>query len=234
MALFPLAQEQKYDSIPQDTESIVAPRKRALFQRQSIQAVLVTLVTAWATLTIYLATQAFDIPLHSPKYTSCGNSSSTALERGCSFDIISFSWQTPECYIPSLVSEFSNWHNWTFWTEQHGNASTITSMEEAFRGERDLWVTWAFHMLHCTFVWREAQFGYERGWIDAHVRSYPHTLHCQTMLMQRGIADDDNMILANVQYPECQKVGRRSGKMPPEFDRVGRIPPPPPVRQSSE
>lgn len=205
--------------ITQDTQYISSQRYRRI--------TVIGLLLAWAVLTIYLAAAAFNIPYHQAKFSSCGNSTASARERGCFFDMISFSWQTPECFVATLVSEFSAWNNWTFYTEIHGNDTVST--EIALMGERDLWVTWEYHMVHCTFVWRQAQYGYERGWIDAHVRSYPHTLHCQEMLLLKGIESDDNMILANVQYPVCEKVGagKDHGMMAPEFSRIGRHPPPP-------
>lgn len=61
------------------------------------------------------------------------------------------------------------------------------------------------------------------------MRSYPHTLHCQEMLLLKGIESDDNMILANVQYPVSEKVGTVGGykMMAPEFGLTGQHPPPP-------
>jgi hypothetical protein len=118
------------------------------YKRITVTGLLLT----WALLTLYLAAAAFDIPYHRAKFSSCGNSTASARERGCFFDMISFSWQTPECFVGNLVSEFSAWNNWTFYTEMHGNVTVPT--EIALLGERDLWVTWEYHMVHCTFVWR--------------------------------------------------------------------------------
>ena len=222
------AHSQRYDALPQETELHVEPKRcRTLLQTYQRVGTICTLL-AWALLTLYLATAAFYTPLPpQPKFSSCGNSTASARARGCLFDSISWSWQTPECFIEPLVSEFSAWKNWTYWTEHRGNVTVPT--EVALLGERDLWVTWEYHMVHCTFVWRQAQYGYERGWIDAHVRSYPHTLHCQTMLLLEGIASEDNMILVNLQYPVCEKVGtgKKDGEMAPELNRAGKHPPPP-------
>lgn len=222
------ADEQRYKVVSQGTELDVNQEARSTLLQNYKRIGTVGLLLAWVSLTLYLATAAFDIPLNrQPRFSSCGNSTASARERGCFFDTISFSWQTPECFTEPLVSEFSAWKNWTYYTEKRGNVTVPT--EVALLGKSDLWVTWEYHMVHCTFVWRQAQYGYERGWIDAHVRSYPHTLHCQTMLLLEGIANDDNMILVNLQYPVCEKVGtgKNRGKMAPEFSHVGHHPPPP-------
>ena len=42
-----------------------------------------------------------------PKWKDCGNDAETARLRGCSFDLISFAWQTPECYDGELVADFA-------------------------------------------------------------------------------------------------------------------------------
>jgi hypothetical protein len=49
------------------------------------------------------------------------------------------------------------------------------------------------------------------------------------MLLLEGIESDDNMILANVQYPVCEKVGTAKGHemMAAEFGLTGHHPPPP-------
>jgi hypothetical protein len=147
---------------------------------------------------------------HPPPWESCGSSPESARHRDCSFDLISFAWQTPECFDSTLVSEFAAWEEWSFYTEEHGNA-TIPS-QIALQGERNLWVSWHFHMVHCTFMWRQMHRAFERGWIDAHLRAYNHTLHCQKMLLKEGIEDDDFNTNATVIYPVCERISRTSGR----------------------
>lgn len=144
-----------------------------------------------------------------PFWTSCGNTSKSARARGCSFDLISFAWQTPECYDSSLVSEFITWDNWTFSTELHGN-QTIP-LETALQGEQSLFVTWHYHMVHCTFMWRQMHRAFENGWIDIHLRAYNHTLHCQKMLLETRFTDDIVNTNATVIYPACERVRKPSG-----------------------
>ena len=216
------AKDQQYEPLSEGGRHDVNQKHRfTLFQRYKT-FFIVGVMLAWAFLTLYLATLAFDIHKHhQPRFSSCGNTSTSARERGCSFDVISFSWQTPECYIEPLSSEFASWKNWTYWTEYRGNVTVPT--EIAVKGDRDYYVTWEYHMVHCTFVWRQMLLGYERGWIDSHVRSYPHTLHCQHMLFVEDFLPDDNNVLVNVQYPVCERVGTPKSweQMDPVFSSVG-------------
>ena len=138
--------------------------------------------------------------------SSCGSTPIESRSRGCSFDLISFAWQMPLCYDEPLVSEFSTWDSWNFYT---GNV-TVTQ-DVAMQGEQSLWVSWHYHMVHCTFMWRQMHRAYERGWIDAHLRAYNHTLHCQKRLLMKGINDEQVFTKATVIYPVCEKVRGRDG-----------------------
>jgi hypothetical protein len=142
-----------------------------------------------------------------PAWESCGSDPATARARGCSFDLISFAWQTPECYDASLVRDFAEWDTWTFYTAERGNV-TVTQ-EVVLQGEQSLWVTWHYHLVHCTFMWRQMHRAYERGWIDGHLHAYNHTLHCQKVLLRTDVRHDEVFTMGNVIYPVCEKVGKR-------------------------
>lgn len=86
----------------------------------------------------------------------------------------------------------------------HGNISV--SQAVAIEGEQSLWVTWHYHMVHCTFMWRLMQRSYERGWIDANLRSYNHTMHCQKMMLKQGVEDSDVGTRAKIIYPTCVQI----------------------------
>lgn len=144
-----------------------------------------------------------------PRWTSCGKSPSTARERGCSFDLISFAWQTKECYDSSLVSDFANWDSWVYYLDAQSNVTI--SQDVAFEGETDVLTTWKFHQVHCTFMWRQMHRAFEAGWIDSHLRSYNHTLHCQKMLLMRPEKDDVIAANATIIYPTCESVRKASG-----------------------
>lgn len=78
--------------------------------------------------------------IHQPdtQSRSCGDNSTTARERECSFDLITFAWQMPECYDAPLVHEFADWEPWKFWTDEHSNETL--SLAEARREDRELWL----------------------------------------------------------------------------------------------
>lgn len=155
---------------------------------------------------VFLTTTAPRTPI--PQWTSCGSSPLEARSRGCSFDIISFSWQTPECHDASLISDFLDWGDWDFYTDFKGNMTV--PLEEAWKGDRALWVSWDYHVVHCTFMWRLMHRSYERGWISETLHSYDHTLHCQDVLLDKEVEAGAVVTKGELVFPDCLQVGSRN------------------------
>ncbi|KXX82727.1 hypothetical protein MMYC01_200858 [Madurella mycetomatis] len=117
------------------------------------------------------------------RLTACGSTPADAEARGCRFDILSFAWQTPECYDDELMEEFIRYDKWQFYA-QPNRTDVVVDLATALRGKRTLYVDWKYHVTHCTFMWRQMHRAYAlRGYIDSHLDSYEHTLHCQRVLM---------------------------------------------------
>lgn len=144
-----------------------------------------------------------------PEFTQCGTSPAEARSRGCFFDVISFAWQTPLCYDPSLMEEFLAVHNWTFYTDF--TTAVAVPLETVLLGEANLMVTWQYHITHCGFLYLQMHRAFENGYIDSHLHSYKHSEHCRNMIMRIGIPntvkDEDVFTRANLLYPTCDKVG---------------------------
>ncbi|KAK5652846.1 hypothetical protein OQA88_9512 [Cercophora sp. LCS_1] len=144
----------------------------------------------------------------SPRHTSCGNTPTETRARNCRFDILSFAWQTPECYDAELMSDFIAYPDsaWLFYRDDN-STSDVVSLEQALQGDESLWVDWYYHIVHCTFIWRQMHRAYEvRGWIDSHLDSYRHTLHCQKTLLDRDTDMGRVNVAAVVKYPTCRRV----------------------------
>ncbi|MCJ1305602.1 hypothetical protein MMC08_008417 [Hypocenomyce scalaris] len=158
-----------------------------------------------------------------PVFTDCGDNPSTARSRGCSFDVLSFSWQTPECYDEPLISSFLAYppEPWRWYTNVSGTEEV--SLAVAAQGERDLFVSWEYHIVHCTFMWMQMHRAYTvRRYIDSHLDSWKHTLHCQLVMLERGIGMDVVSVAGKVMYPECRAVGGETfGDGPKE--EIGRL-----------
>ncbi|KAI1170410.1 hypothetical protein F4777DRAFT_569361 [Nemania sp. FL0916] len=141
-----------------------------------------------------------------PKWSSCGDSVATARARGCSFDLISFAWQTPECYDAELVNDFATWEgNWTFYADD--KFTVPVGQDLAIQGDlTPLFVKWDYHMVHCTFMWRQMHRAYEKGYLDSHLRNYNHTMHCQMMMLMDPETAAKKVTVAQIIYPECMRA----------------------------
>lgn len=142
------------------------------------------------------------------RWQSCGSTPSQAVARGCSFDTLSFTWQTPECYDAELMAEWESTvreNGWKYYADKTGKRPV--PYETAFTGTYELWVEWDLHVVHCTFMWRQMHRAFTlTGFIDSHLNSYNHTLHCQSVLVE----DHDSWLAdtaARVRYPTCERIG---------------------------
>lgn len=135
--------------------------------------------------------------------SSCGGSREEALAAGCKFDVMSFSWLPPRCYDGELVAEFEALGPWEWFIGQDGR---VAADEEAVReGRLDrLYVTWEFHLLHCTFQWKKMHRALLAGWpIDSYIGNFSHTQHCEHMIMNRRTPLNSTGTDIFIKYPSC-------------------------------
>jgi hypothetical protein len=141
------------------------------------------------------------------RWTTCGTTPAIARARNCRFDILSFAWQTPECYDDELMTAFLQHHPWQFYAHPN-RTDEVVSLDVALQGEQTLYVDWEYHVAHCTFMWRQMHRAYAlRGFVDSHLDAYKHTLHCQGVLLKKGVPGGTVNVVAAVKYPDCREVG---------------------------
>lgn len=166
----------------------------------------------WFIATIAICASIYTILIYRPDQTSsewidCGGSPEEARNRGCKFDLLSFAWQTPDCYDHDLLEEFLAYDEWEFFTDKLGNATTTVPLEVARRGERTLYATETYHFVHCTFMWLQMHRAYTvLGYIDSHLDAYNHTLHCQGVLFRRGNPPSRVTTVGVLKYPSCRRI----------------------------
>ena len=137
-------------------------------------------------------------------WTDCGSSPNEARGRGCKFDILSFAWQTPDCYDEELLEEFvrNEGQLLRFFRDEEGTDEV--PYETARLGNETLLVTQQYHTVHCTYLWRQLHRAYAvRKHIDSHLSDYNHTLHCQDVLRERDGPFDAVTTIAFLLYPTC-------------------------------
>jgi hypothetical protein len=145
--------------------------------------------------------------VHEPHqvWRDCGGSPDEARSRGCKFDLLSFAWQTSECYDHDLHEQFLAYEEWQFFTAKLGNETV--PLEVARMGDRTLYATETYHFVHCTFMWMQMHRAYTiLGYIDSHLDAYNHTLHCQGVLFKRGSPPSQVTTVGVLKYPSCRRI----------------------------
>lgn len=135
----------------------------------------------------------------------CGESPAEAITRGCNFDIMSFAWLPTPCFDRELMEEFLGLRQWTWYTDKDGQ--TVASELNIREGKyNEIFVSWEYHLVHCTYMWRKMHRALLQGGLDAvdgYIGSLHHTEHCSNMLL--GYRDAVNVLntFIYVKYPAC-------------------------------
>ncbi|KAK5994537.1 hypothetical protein PT974_05015 [Cladobotryum mycophilum] len=133
----------------------------------------------------------------------CGNSPTEAMEAGCRFDLMSFTWSRPQCFDGELVDEFLALQNWTWWLDAYGNQE-VPLETVALGVYSPLFVTWEYHLFHCTYMWRKMHRAVLNGApLDSYVLNLDHTLHCGHMLLNRTAQLQERNTAIITKYPSC-------------------------------
>jgi hypothetical protein len=185
-------------------ENAIGRKRTAQHLDFAVKYVVIATVTMSALIAVGQLFSA--LPGEQMAAASCGISVSTALARNCSFDLISFAWQLPQCYDSELAGEFSR-YDWTFYNDHSGKFPIPQSI--AIRGEYSFFVPWSYHVVQCAYMWRQMHRAYERGWIDDELRAHNHTLHCQNVVLDRTIPLRSTFTEVSVSFPACRKVNAR-------------------------
>ncbi|KAH6653031.1 hypothetical protein BKA67DRAFT_659678 [Truncatella angustata] len=148
-------------------------------------------------------------PWHSsdpaPSSAHCGNSSAEAAAMGCSFDIMSFTWSRKACFDEELMHEFLAARNWTWWLASDGNQEV--AMETVALGIHPrLFVSWEYHLFHCTYMWKKMHRALLRGTpLDSYLLDQNHTAHCSHMLLDRNPLLEQRNTIIVTKYPSCSE-----------------------------
>lgn len=147
----------------------------------------------------------------------CGRSVAEARSLGCLFDPTSFSWLKSECFDEALTMEFldaEDWH-WYFDMEKQHEANRASVLA----GDHELlFVDPIYHLQHCTYMWRKLHRAVLNGSVvDGYIGSYKHTVHCGSLLVNKGGLKGSSSgratVLITAKYPACSrdKDGMRAG-----------------------
>lgn len=124
---------------------------------------------------------------------SCGSSVKEAMARGCTFDVLSYSWTPAACHDNRTAAEFSQWlqdHSriggpFSFFRDSDGQSRIMNEEELSALAGSQVFATQEVHLGHCVFSVRRM----ERillGVAAASTRGsgLDHTIHCTNHLLE--------------------------------------------------
>ena len=136
-------------------------------------------------------------------WDQCGNSPADAIERGCRFDVMSFSWLPLPCYDSRLSAEFLALRDWHWYLDStDGQEVPVNEVELGIHDQ--LFVTWEYHLNHCTYMWKKLHRAIlQDGPIDGYIGNYNHTLHCAEVLVGHSVPLTEKNTFIFIKYPTC-------------------------------
>lgn len=200
---------EQYDVLHDTEDKSMTPsvqKARLKSRRVFFTQLACSLLAVIMTTILFLA--AFEGSLNSSNsplgLTHCGDSPALARNLGCTFDIMSFSWLPPRCLDEELIKEFDSMEEW-LWYKDPFSGVQIPKAEVA-RGEHQrVWVSYKFHRVHCTFMWKKLHRALGRGgYVDSYIGNYNHTIHCEHMLLMAGAGLEEVNTVIVSKFPRCE------------------------------
>ncbi|KAK6612167.1 hypothetical protein H4I96_01380 [Botrytis cinerea] len=93
----------------------------------------------------------------------CGNSPAEALEKGCVWDLMSFSWTHPACYNKNISDEFLELYGpWKWYSNTNKKPGYELAEKElpwvtSVTAETDIPMVWTqehYHIAHCAYIFK--------------------------------------------------------------------------------
>ena len=131
---------------------------------------------------------------------SCGSTLAEAKAMGCKFDTLSASWLPDHCRDDELTEEFNKagpgpGGEWEYWADMEGTMRLTPEqvgeiaakpVHEAF-----VWVSWGWHVSHCSYYWRKQFRMAEKGMrVEQRYAPESHVAHCQKAFLVRDPLED--------------------------------------------
>lgn len=153
------------------------------------------------------------LSLGSDDASPCGHSRAEALAAGCVFDMLSYAWIPPDCYDAALTAEFEGLSDWRYFSQKDSASPQIPHAVVALGEHHHLFVTWEWHLRHCTYIWKR----YMRATlpdgpmhsVDNVTVSDAHTLHCERLILRKDPPDLQKVnTRVRLKYLKCTRLGQ--------------------------
>lgn len=136
----------------------------------------------------------------------CGSSPEEAVEAGCTFDLMSFTWTQPACVDEELTAEFLRLKEWAWWTDADGSEE-VAQDEVALGAHEELFVSWEYQLEQCVYLWKKMQrAAVKKAPLDSYTLDAEHTSLCAEMLLDREAPVEETKTVVVMKYTTCGDV----------------------------
>ncbi|KAI6484675.1 hypothetical protein MCOR14_006043 [Pyricularia oryzae] len=128
----------------------------------------------------------------------CGFTATEAMEKGCVFDYMNFSWQPAECYDPELDKEHAarmRAERPVRWWADANLTMPLPDDKEVLKMYGEVWVERRFHYKHCMYSWDSLHLSYEDGRPIPDLQTVHHSRHCAHTLDKAIKVDNGTEVL---------------------------------------
>ncbi|KAF5868953.1 uncharacterized protein Bfra_011918 [Botrytis fragariae] len=123
----------------------------------------------------------------------CGNSPAEALEKGCVWDLMSFSWTHPACYNKNISDEFLELYGpWKWYSNTNKKPGYELTEKElpwvtSVTAETDIPMVWTqehYHIAHCAYIFKLLHIAAMSGHLVTNEGiGMFHTNHCVSVFL---------------------------------------------------
>jgi hypothetical protein len=123
-----------------------------------------------------------------PKYSSsvftndCGSTPEEATALGCTFNVLNYSWQPPECFDEEIFNRYwekAQERGGLKWYADSNLTKELPQDIEVLKHTPHVWTNHRFHVMHCMYTWELLHHGLtlNRPVVET-VAEFTHTMHC--------------------------------------------------------
>jgi hypothetical protein len=112
----------------------------------------------------------------------CGSTAEEAIDLGCKFDVLNYSWQPPECFDEEIYNRYwekSQEHGPLKWYADSNFTKELPQNLELLMHTPYVWSEHRFHVVHCMYTWELMHHALTLNKpVVEFVSLFNHTMHC--------------------------------------------------------
>jgi hypothetical protein len=178
------------DDLPSSSKSEQATRRADKLRAFSILGAIIALL-GLVSLGLRFITKESSSPPQKPILTYCGDTRDQALAKGCTFDMMSWSWMPPACEDVQLSNEYLQLREWEWFADK--NMTQPVSRDEVEQGiVKHVWTSREWEEVQCVYNLRKVHRAARAGRpIDGFAGHKEYSEYCADLLVETARAREE-------------------------------------------